>query len=116
MPHRHRRLFGICGALGVVACLSSSQPKPVVPATTPPAPAGVNPFAGARLYGDPDFATMVEGLAARTPEHAAALKKVAGYPTAVWLETVEMAKSTSRWLDDALRQQGSTGQPVVPVF
>jgi cellulose 1,4-beta-cellobiosidase len=51
-----------------------------------------------------------------SPAETAALKKVAGFPTAVWLEDVATAAQTSRWLDDAARQQRAAGQPVVPVF
>jgi cellulose 1,4-beta-cellobiosidase len=88
---------------------------PVQPATGPHAPEDVNPFDGARIYGDPDFAQMV-ARAGGSPAESAALKKVAGYPTAVWLESTEIARQTSRWLDDAARRQSDGGQPVVPVF
>ena len=85
------------------------------PATTPHAPSDVNPFEGARIYGDPDFAQLVN-RAGGTAAEKAALRKVAGIPTAVWLETTENARETSRWLDDAARQQAAGGTPVVPVF
>jgi cellulose 1,4-beta-cellobiosidase len=134
----HRFLGVCCGlGLGLAAALLSScaahapsaapatssaatapppAAAPVVPATTPHAPDGVNPFAGARLYGYPEFARTAEALAARTPAHAAALRKVASIPVAVWLDTIARAKRTSEWLDDALKQQTAGGKPVVPVF
>jgi cellulose 1,4-beta-cellobiosidase len=96
------------GAPGAVAA-------PVEPSTAPHAPENVNPFAGAHIYGDPDFAAMVSA-AGVSPGEKAALKKVAGYPTAVWLESTETARQASRWLDDAARQEKAAGQPVVPVF
>ena len=44
------------------------------------------------------------------------MKKVAAYPTAVWLESVETAKLAGPTLDDALKQEAAGGGPVVPVF
>jgi cellulose 1,4-beta-cellobiosidase len=112
-----------CAAHAPSASSSSSSsssaaltPSPVVPATTPHAPDGVNPFAGARFYGYPEFASTAEKLAARTPAHAAALRKAAAFPVAVWLDTIARARRTAEWLDDALKQQTAAGQPVVPVF
>jgi cellulose 1,4-beta-cellobiosidase len=55
-------------------------------------------------------------VAGRTPAHAAALEKVASYPTAVWLDSIAKARSMSVWLDDARRQEMARGGPVVPVF
>ena len=84
--------------------------------TTPPAPA-VNPFQGARFYVDPEFAKMVAKATAPTPEDGARLKKVAAFPTAVWLESLETAKLAGA---DAGRRAASRrpagGGPVVPVF
>ena len=44
------------------------------------------------------------------------MKKVAAFPTAVWLESVETAKLAGPTLDDALKQEAAGGGPVVPVF
>jgi len=116
-----RRLFSGLG-LGAIAfaaaCAGSSssmQPKAVTAPTAPPPPA-VNPFKGARFYVDPEFARTVERATAPTPEDAARMKKVAAFPTAVWLETVETAKLAGPTLDDALKQEAAGGGPVVPVF
>jgi cellulose 1,4-beta-cellobiosidase len=105
---------GSCATVGGTAA-SGAVAAPVEPAHTPHAPDHVNPFEGARIYGDPGFARMVTS-AGGSPEESAALKKVAGFPTAVWLEDLATAAQTSRWLDDAARQQRAAGQPVVPVF
>jgi cellulose 1,4-beta-cellobiosidase len=115
-------VVGSCAGVALGSCTGATGAagnppvaSPVGPATTAHAPDGVNPFDGARLYADPDFAQMVTGAHATATEKAA-LKKVAGFPTAVWLESTETAKQTSRWLDDAGRQQAAAGTPVVPVF
>ena len=77
-------------ALGLVACATAARPVTVTPASTPAAPEGVNPFADARLYVNPDYARMIEGAAARAPaEHAPLLKKVAALPTAIcWTPSI----------------------------
>ena len=90
-------------------------PSPVVAATTPHAPDGVNPFAGAGFYVNPDYAHTVEGLAGKHPDQPG-LKKLASLPAAVWFDSISKAGTASRYLDDALRQQTSGGSPVVPVF
>jgi cellulose 1,4-beta-cellobiosidase len=120
---RRYRLFGIWCGLLPAACMGSSRsaevvmaPARVEPATTPHAPDGMNPFAGARFYADPDYVRTVTALAARVPEQAAALRRLAATPTSIWLSSIELAKSASRWLDDAARQQAAAGAPVVPVF
>ena len=98
------------------ACATGPKPVPVTPATTPHAPDGVNPFEGARMYVNPDYARTVEGLAAAHPAEAALLKKMAAFPTAIWLSSIADTKDLSRHLDDALAQQKAGGQPVVSVF
>jgi cellulose 1,4-beta-cellobiosidase len=92
------------------------MPKPVVLPTTPPAPPGVNPFKGARFYVDPEFARMVEDVAAKTPPEAKRLRKLTKLPTAVWLETAETAKLAAPTLEAAAKQEAAGGGPVVPVF
>jgi cellulose 1,4-beta-cellobiosidase len=92
------------------------KPAPVTPATGPHAPDGVNPFEGARLYVNPDYAKTVDGLAAGHPAEAPLLKKMAELPTAIWLSWIADTKDLPRYLDDAAAQQKSGGKPVVPVF
>jgi cellulose 1,4-beta-cellobiosidase len=92
------------------------KPMPVVPPTTPHAPADVNPFEGAQLYVNPDYVKAVEGLAASHPDQKALLKKLAALPTAIWLSWLKDTKDLPRYLDDALQQQRSGGKPVVPTF
>jgi len=83
------------------------------PATT------ANPFAGARFYLNPDYVKEVEAAAAASPAHAALLRKVEAYPTAVWLDSIASAQQVSRHLDGAQKQQGDgkeSAQPVLSVF
>lgn len=99
-------------ALGLAGC-AGAKPKPVVPATTPAAPANVNPFEGARLYVNPDYAKSVQALTAAHPGEAELLKKMAAVPTAIWMSSIEDTKTLSGHLDDALRQQKADGKPTV---
>jgi cellulose 1,4-beta-cellobiosidase len=102
--------------MGSLGACAGAKPKPVIPATTPHAPAGVNPFVGARLYVNPDYAKTLEALAAAHPAEAPLLKKMAALPTAIWLSWIADTKDLPRYLDDALQQQKAGGQPVVSVF
>ena len=108
---------GAAPAAGPAApAYAGPPPKPVVAPTTPPAPPDVNPFKGARFYLDPEFARMVEDVAAKTPAEAKRLRKLASYPVAVWLETVETAKLAAPTMEAAAKQGASSKGPVVPVF
>jgi cellulose 1,4-beta-cellobiosidase len=94
---------------------SSLKPKALAIPTTPPAPAQ-NPFAGAKLYGDPEFAKMVARVPAPAPEDAARLKKLATFPVAFWLESLETAKLAGPALDELARHEAAGGGPAVPLF
>src|SRR6476659_1659835 len=108
-------LMAIGCAAAACASTSSTAPKQIAAPTTPPAPA-VNPFQGARFYIDPEFARTVAKVTAPTPEDGARLKKMAAFPTAVWLESLETAKLAGPTLDDALKQEAAGGGPIVPLF
>ena len=75
-----------------------------------------NPFAGAQLYVNPDYAKEVDSSIAQDPADAALLAKMKTYPTAIWLDSIAKVPSVSRYLDDAAKQQASSGKPVVTVF
>ena len=113
---------GALTAVALAGCASVSgearqaEVSPVVPPTTPPAPAGVNPFAGARLYVNPDYVKAVQGLEATHANEATLLKRMESLPTAIWLSWIADTKEVPRFLDDALQQQKGGGQPVVPLF
>lgn len=114
---RRASLLALLGA-GAVAC-ASAPPRNAAVASPGPEPAHVareNPFAGARFYVDPGFVEKVESTATATPARADQIRRVAGYPTAVWLSSIASVSSVSRHLDAALAQQKTGGQPVVTVF
>jgi len=90
--------------------------SPVVPATGPHAPDGVNPFAGARLYVNPDRVRDLRAVAQRHPGSAVLLAKIEAFPTAIWASWIRDTASIGRYLDDARAQQQAAGVPVVPVF
>jgi cellulose 1,4-beta-cellobiosidase len=83
-----------------------------------PARAGApgNPFAGARLYVNPDYVHDLRQVAQRHAEAAPLLRKMESLPTAIWESTIADTASVSRHLDAARRQQRADGVPVVPVF
>lgn len=85
------------------------------PPSGPAAPA-VNPFADAEMYPNPDYAKSVESVAPQFPKQAAALKKLATIPSAVWLDNIGKLESLPRHLDAALAREKQAGRPVVPVF
>jgi cellulose 1,4-beta-cellobiosidase len=115
-------LAAVLTAVALAGCASVSgearqaEVSPIVPPTTPPAPDGVNPFAGARLYVNPDYVKAVQGLEAAHANEAALLKRMESLPTAIWLSWIADTKDVPRYLDDALQQQKRAGQPVVPLF
>ncbi len=109
-------------AVALAGCASASgearqaEVSPVAPPATQPAPDGVNPFAGARLYVNPDYVKAVQGLEEAHANEAVLLRRLESLPTAIWLSWIADTKDVSRTLDDALRQQKTNGQPVVPLF
>jgi cellulose 1,4-beta-cellobiosidase len=100
--------------LALVGC--GPKPVPVTPATTPHAPTDMNPFVGAQMYVNPDYVAAVDEVAKSHPGDAALLRKVAQYPTAIWLSWIKDTKKLPGYLDDAQKRQDATGKPVVPVF
>jgi cellulose 1,4-beta-cellobiosidase len=118
MKADQRRLGWLVTGFGfaLAACAAAPKPSPVVPSTSPHAPDGVNPFEGAHLYINPDYAKTVEGLASAHPDDGALLKKMAVLPTAIWLAWIADTKDVGRTLDDALAQQKTGGQPEVVTF
>lgn len=77
---------------------------------------GANPFAGARLYVNPDYVSEVRQVAQRHAEAAPLLRKMEAMPTAIWESSIADTASVSRHLDAARRQQRAEHVPVVPVF
>lgn len=95
------------------------EPAPAMPvqaASSPPAPANVNPFEGAKFYVDPEYGKKVDSTIASAPDKAARLKKLKEIPTALWLDRIAAVEEVPAWLDDAAKQTKKAGKPVVPVF
>lgn len=122
LPFERAAALAVALTATLAGCASAStearhdEVSPVVPATAPPAPEGLNPFAGARLYVNPSYVRAVQALAAAHPGDAALLKKMESQPTAIWLDLLAKVKVLPDYLDDAHAQQQAGGQPVVPVF
>lgn len=75
-----------------------------------------NPFTGAQLYLNPDYAKEVDSSIAQDPADAALLAQMKTYPTAIWLDSIAKVPSVSGYLEDAAKQQAAIGKPVVTVF
>lgn len=75
-----------------------------------------NPFAGATMFVNPDYAREVGRSMDISPADAPALRKMMSMPTAIWLDRVAMVPKVAPYLDEALVQQKKEGKPVVTVF
>ena len=115
-------------AVGLVACsgVTISEPPQPVTSTTQSAftaanddpaldPAAHNPFIGSQFYVNADYARQVEATAARHPSQAERIRKVEVYPTAVWIDSIERAKTVAQTLT-AAASQASGGKPMLAVF
>ncbi len=77
---------------------------------------GKNPFKNVRFFINPDYVEEVESTARKHPEHAATIRKVEAYPTAVWLDTIAEVSKLPHFLDAAKQQQRASGRPTLSVF
>ncbi len=129
-----RRLGYVPGLLAVSACMGLTGPEtedgatttpaertaaavmPVQAASGPHAPEGVNPFAGAHFYVDPQFQERVAQMAAQDPERRAHIEDVADNPTGLWLDSIASLAGMAGHLDAAQAKEQALGEPVVPVF
>lgn len=113
--------------LNGVACTGTTTPTTgppptsIPPPTTPPPNPGGhvdNPFTGATAYLNPDYTAKVEQAATATGGAlGTAMRKVATYPTAVWMDRIAAIaggpangnrRSLSGHLDAALAQRSGT--------
>ena len=79
-------------------------------------PAGVgNPFKDVRFYLNPEYTASVEATAQKHPDEADVIRKVAQYPTGVWLSDIKAVANLQGWLDEAKRQQLASGRPTLTV-
>jgi cellulose 1,4-beta-cellobiosidase len=117
--HRRRLCRGlVVASIGLLAlslgCAGSS--RRASRSDYGPAAAKKNPFDGVRMYLNPDYVSKVEQAAKDNPGDAARYRKVAGNPTAIWLDSIARVPSIGRWLEDAKKQQIASRQPVLTVF
>lgn len=114
------RILGPLCCAGALAACTATASTPAVshvdPAAGPHAPGGLNPFAGARMYVNPDRVNDLRDVARRHPESAALLAKMEALPTAVWESWISDTPSLALHLAAARAQQQREGTPVVPVF
>jgi cellulose 1,4-beta-cellobiosidase len=75
-----------------------------------------NPFAGATMFLNPDYAEEVQRSMDASPADAPALQKMKSMPTAIWLDRIAMIPRIAPFLDAALAQQVREHTPVVTVF
>lgn len=117
-------------ALAAWSCSHTRNTAPATPVATatqpdvPGAPGAVaaaplvetpSPFEGAQFFLNPDYVAKVEGAAKADKANAALIKKVAAYPTAVWLDSIASVANVSKTLD-AAEKLASDGKPVVVTF
>jgi cellulose 1,4-beta-cellobiosidase len=74
-----------------------------------------NPFKGVAFFLNPSYTENVEATAKKHPDMADKIRKVAQYPTAVWLDSIEHVKNLKGWLDEAKKQQDKSGKPTLTV-
>ncbi len=74
-----------------------------------------NPFKDVAFFLNPEYTANVEATAKRHPDEAAAIRKVAQYPTAVWLDSIKAIDNLPGWLDEAKKQQDASGKPTLSV-
>ena len=78
-----------------------------------------NPYQGAQVYVDPDWAAQARAQAATTPGALGRqMRRVAGQPTAVWLDAIAAltrGRGLAGHLDAALAQQRASGATAMVV-
>jgi cellulose 1,4-beta-cellobiosidase len=77
---------------------------------------GGNPFKDVRFFLNPEYTASVEATAAKHPDEAATIRKVATYPTGVWLSDIKAVENLKGWLDEAKKQQEASGVPTMTVI
>lgn len=75
-----------------------------------------NPFADVNFFLNPAYTASVEATASKHPEEADAIRKVATYPTGVWLPDIASVAHLKGWLDDAKKQQDASGVPTMTLI
>jgi len=87
-----------------------------VPASSEKTSTSKNPFKDVRFFLNPEYVANVEATAQRHPDEADAIRKVATYPTGVWMSAIKDVANLQGWLDEAKRQQDESGVPTMTVI
>jgi cellulose 1,4-beta-cellobiosidase len=116
------------GALWLLACsgLTNAEPaqqvaagaqREAVPANDDPTfdAKAHNPFLGAQLAINPEYVKSVEASAALHPAQSGQIRKLEAYPTAIWIDSIEKAKSISGTLR-AAASQATEQKPMLTAF
>jgi cellulose 1,4-beta-cellobiosidase len=72
-----------------------------------------NPFKDVNFFLNPGYTANVEATAKKHPDEAEKIRKVATYPTAVWLDSIKAVGNLKGWLDEAKKQQDETKKPTL---
>lgn len=112
---RHQFLFTMAMLLAAAGCAgemgsTGSPGKEAKPG------GGGNPFKGVRFFLNPAYTASVEDTAQKHPDEANVIRKVAQYPTGVWLSDIKTVENLQGWLDEAKRQQVASGKPTMTVI
>lgn len=75
-----------------------------------------NPFKGVRFFLNPEYTASVEATAKNHPDEADRIRKVASYPTGVWLSDIASVANLKGWLDQAKQQQDESGKKTMTVI
>jgi len=103
-----------CSSARVGRTAKGAQPAVVRvnAAVSRPSSSAGNPFEGATYFVNPEYSNRVDAVAKAHPAEAPALHNVAKVPTAIWLDTIERAKSVSSILESAASQAGDGHTPL----
>ncbi len=109
-----RHVVAFASALFLAACAGSiggiGTPQNEVQA------GGGNPFKHVRFFLNPEYTASVEATAAKHQDEAETIRKVATYPTGVWLSDIKAVENLKGWLDEAKKQQDASGVPTMTVI
>jgi cellulose 1,4-beta-cellobiosidase len=110
MPQRTRTIPALFVILAAASCVGSMGQ---VGASSKGS--STNPFKDVAFFLNPAYTENVEATAKRHPDMADAIRKVAQQPTAVWLDRIAAVQNLKGWLDEAKKQQDTSGKPTLTV-
>jgi cellulose 1,4-beta-cellobiosidase len=113
----HKRVFSILSvSLIFSACVGVGKNDAGTPASARTEASRRNPFLGVNFFLNPEYVENVEATAKAFPAEADAIRKVKQYPTGLWLDSIAQVANIPKWLDEAKKQQESSGKPTLSLF